>query len=262
MKKRKGNILIVDDNEDILITLNQLLKSEFDNIITIAKPEQIHYEINSKQIDVVLLDMNFKAGVNTGNEGLFWLREIKKVDSNIIVVLITAYGDIDIAVKAMKEGADDFITKPWDGEKLLLTLKNYVELCQSKRKVKRLQANQQDLSAIYPKLVGDSDAMKSVITTIEKVADTDANVLIEGENGTGKALVAYELHRKSGRGGEAFIHVDLGAINENLFESELFGHVKGAFTDAKEDRMGRFEAASDGTLFLDEIGNLSIQMQQ
>ena len=262
MKKRKGTILVVDDNKDILITLNQLLKSEFDQIITIQSPEQIHYKINSNQVDVVLLDMNFKAGINTVNEGLYWLNEIRKIDSNIIVVLITAYGDINVAVRAMKEGADDFITKPWDGEKLLLTLKNYVELSHSKRKIKRLQSSQQDLTVMYPPLIGDSEAMKSVNITIEKIADTDANVLIEGENGTGKALVAYDIHKQSGRRDEAFVHVDLGAINENLFESELFGHVKGAFTDAKEDRVGRFEAASDGTLFLDEIGNLSVQLQQ
>ena len=259
---KKGTILIVDDNENILVTLNQLLKKEFEQIITTKKPDQIVDLMNSNQIDVILLDMNFKAGVNTGNEGFFWFKEVKRIDSDAIIVFITAYGDIDIAVRAMKEGADDFITKPWDTDKLVSTLHNLVELSQSKRKVQRLKILQKEVDDMFPLIIGESQPIKMVRETIAKIARTDATILVQGENGSGKALIAYEIHRQSTRKDEPFIHVDLGSLNENLFESELFGHVKGAFTDAKDDRIGRFEAASEGTLFLDEIGNLSLMLQQ
>ncbi|NOQ25578.1 MAG: response regulator [Bacteroidales bacterium] len=262
MKRKKGNILIVDDNEDILWSLNQLLKNEFEKIFTLKKPNQVLDFLQKQQIDVILLDMNFTAGVNTGNEGFFWFKEIKKLEPNVVIVFITAYGDIEIAVRAMKEGADDFITKPWDSDKLISSLHNFVNLSHSKQKVNRLKASQSGLHEIYPKMIGESDALTQVKLTIQKISATDASVLIQGENGTGKALIAFEIHKQSDRSNEAFVHVDLGAIHENLFESELFGHVKGAFTDAKEDRIGRFEAASDGTLFLDEIGNLSLALQQ
>lgn len=262
MKRKKGNILIVDDNEEILWSLNQLLKNEFENIFTLKNPNQVLDLLQKQQIDVILLDMNFTAGVNTGNEGFFWFKEIKKLEPNVVIVFITAYGDIEIAVRAMKEGADDFITKPWDSDKLISSLHNFVNLSHSKRKVTRLKASQSGLHEIYPNMIGESDALLQVKSTIQKISATDASVLVQGENGTGKALIAFEIHKQSDRSNEAFVHVDLGAIHENLFESELFGHVKGAFTDAKEDRIGRFEAASDGTLFLDEIGNLSLALQQ
>lgn len=262
MKRKKGNILIVDDNEEILWSLNQLLKSEFNKIVTIKNPNQVKSILENEQVDVVLLDMNFNAGINNGNEGFFWFGEIKKINPNVVVLFITAYGDIDIAVRAMKEGADDFITKPWDSDKLISSLHNFVNLSQSRNKVDQLKASQAGLQQIYPSIMGESPSINAVKETISKIANTDATVLIQGENGTGKALIAYELHKQSDRSGEPFVHVDLGSINENLFESELFGHTKGAFTDAKDDRMGRFEAANDGTLFLDEIGNLSLNLQQ
>lgn len=262
MKGKKGNILIVDDNEEILWSLNQLLKHEFNQIFTLKSPNQIISLLEKEHVDVVLLDMNFNAGVNTGNEGFYWFGEIKKQNPNIIILFITAYGDIDIAVRAMKEGADDFITKPWDSDKLINSLHNFVDLSQSRNKVDQLKASQFGLQQIYPAIIGESDVIKKVTETIQKIANTDATILIQGENGTGKALIAFEIHKQSDRNNEPFVHVDLGAINENLFESELFGHTKGAFTDAKEDRIGRIESANDGTLFLDEIGNLSLALQQ
>jgi len=262
VKRKKGSILVVDDNEEILWSLYQLLKNEFEKVHTLKNPNQIPFLLLEKQIDVVLLDMNFSAGINTGNEGIYWLKEIKKTESNIVVVFITAYGDINIAVRAMKEGADDFIIKPWDSDKLISSLHNFIDLSRSRQKVHQLKASQLGFQEIYSPIIGESDVILKVKETIHKIAASDATILIQGENGTGKALIAYEIHKQSGRNNEPFIHVDLGAINENLFESELFGHKKGAFTDAKEDRMGRFEAASDGTLFLDEIGNLSNALQQ
>jgi len=262
VKRKKGTILIVDDNEEILWSLNQLLKNEFGKILTLRNPNQIMNLLEREDVDVVLLDMNFSAGVNTGNEGFYWFKEIKKQEPTCVIVFITAYADIDIAVRAMKEGADDFITKPWDSDKLIYSLQNFVELCQSRKKVNQLKSTIAESGQQYPSIIGESEAILSVKTTIQKIASTDAAVLILGENGTGKTLIAYEIHKQSERKNEPFIHVDLGAIHENLFESELFGHVKGAFTDAKDDRMGRFEAASDGTLFLDEIGNLSLSLQQ
>jgi len=262
VKRKKGNILIVDDNEEILWSLKQLLKSEFNQIFTLKSPNLLKDLLRKEQVDVILLDMNFNAGVNTGNEGFYWFKEIKKLEPNIVIVFITAYGDIDIAVNAMKEGADDFITKPWDSDKLISSLHNFVNLSYSRNKIDQLKASQVILQQMYTSIIGKSEVIKKLTGTVQKIANTDATILIEGENGTGKSLIAYEIHKQSDRNKEPFIHVDLGAINENLFESELFGHEKGAFTDAKENRIGRFEAASDGTLFLDEIGNLSLSLQQ
>ncbi len=262
---KKGNILIVDDNEHILNSLRLFLKNEFGNIDTLRNPNLIPGQIENNDYDIILLDMNFKAGVNTGNEGIFWLRKIHEIDPAVIIILITAYGDVDLAVKAMKEGATDFIQKPWDSDRLLATLKTALNLRESKRELKKLQNQQQVLNEgidrNYPKLIGDSPAVQSVMNTIGKISATDANVMILGENGTGKELIAREIHRRSLRAKEVFVTVDMAALSETLFESELFGHVKGAFTDAREDRVGRFEVASGGTLFLDEIGNLPVTMQ-
>jgi DNA-binding NtrC family response regulator len=262
---KTGNILIVDDNVQILNSLSILLKQEFESITSIKKPEQIQSLLQTMNFDVIMLDMNFKAGVNTGNEGIFWLNEILKTDPQAVVLMITAYGDIELAVRAIKEGATDFISKPWDAEKLIVTLKSAVELRRAKLEVIKLRSKQkqlnEDIQNQYKMIRGSSKAMEEVYKTIDKVAQTNANILILGENGTGKELVAREIHRQSARSNEIFLEVDLAALNENLFESEIFGHMKGSFTDAREDRPGRFETASGGTLFLDEIGNLSMAMQ-
>ena len=222
-------------------------------------------ELRDKNPDVVLLDMNFSAGINSGNEGLFWLSEIKKADEELPVVLFTAYADIDLAVKALKGGATDFVVKPWDNAKLLATLQSAYSLRQSRKEVKKLREKQSVLNRDIQKeediCWGKSPAMQRLLTMIKKVAVTDANVLITGENGTGKELIAKMIHRYSPRAAETLISVDMGAVTETLFESELFGHVKGAFTDAKADRSGKFEAADGGSLFLDEIGNLSYPLQ-
>jgi DNA-binding NtrC family response regulator len=265
MAVKKGKILIVDDNVQILESLKILLKSEYEEIETIKNPNLIPEKIRSGNYDIILLDMNFAAGISTGNEGIFWLREILKLDPDSIVILITAYGDINLAVQSIKEGATDFITKPWDTEKLLVTLNTAYELRQSKLKVNSLKNKQrqltEDIDKRFQMFSGTSKTMQEVQQTINKVASTDANVLILGENGTGKELIAREIHRKSKRSSEVFVSVDMGAITETLFESEIFGHVKGAFTDAKEDKAGRFETASGGTLFLDEIGNIPLSLQ-
>lgn len=261
----KGTILIVDDNKSILSALEILLLSEYQTVYTISNPNQISSFPNLKDVDIVLLDMNFSAGVNTGNEGLFWLKEIKKKNAAIAVIMMTAYGDIELAVNALKEGASDFILKPWSNERLLTTLKSTYLLKRSKKEIENLKQKQQSLKEVINQkknfIIGNSKALNNVLTLTHKVAKTDVNVLITGENGTGKELIARELHHKSPRNEEVFINVDMGAISESLFESELFGHVKGAFTDARENRLGKFEAANGGTLFLDEIGNLSLAMQ-
>ena len=265
MNPSKGKILIVDDNENILLTLKQSLKYEFQEIETVRNPNLIPSLIAEKDWDIILLDMNFKAGVNSGNEGVYWLRKIKEINPEILVILITAYSEVEIAVKGIKEGAYDFITKPWDIDKLITSLHAALKLRESERKVKKLKGFQEVLienSMNAPNdFLGSSPKMTEVFKTINKVAVTDANILILGENGTGKELVAREIHKLSGRKKELFVSVDLGSINENLFESEMFGHKKGAFTDAQKDRTGRFVAASGGTLFLDEITNLSMNLQ-
>ena len=262
---KKGNILIVDDNKNVLSALGILLSDYFENIVLLTSPNTLMSELRDKNPDVVLLDMNFSAGINSGNEGLFWLSEIKKADEELPVVLFTAYADIDLAVKALKGGATDFVVKPWDNAKLLATLQSAYSLRQSRKEVKKLREKQSVLNRDIQKeediCWGKSPAMQRLLTMIKKVAVTDANVLITGENGTGKELIAKMIHRYSPRAAETLIIVDMGAVTETLFESELFGHVKGAFTDAKADRSGKFEAADGGSLFLDEIGNLSYPLQ-
>ena len=258
---KQGTILVVDDNKGILTAVQMLLGTCFEKVITISTPNKIKATLHDENIDVVLLDMNFSAGINTGNEGLFWLSEIKKEDASIQVVLFTAYADIDLAVRGIKEGAADFVVKPWDNAKLLETLKTAYNI---------RTANHKGFSIVTDKLVvskesgmfwGESNAMQQLRSLIEKVARTDANILVTGENGTGKEMLAREIHILSNRKKETLVPVDMGAITETLFESELFGHVKGAFTDARADRPGKFEVANKGTLFLDEIGTLSYHLQ-
>ncbi len=265
MEKRTGKILIVDDDEDILHAGRLFLKQYFAHVHTEKSPERIPPLLKNETYDVILLDMNFAKGATSGKEGFQWLSRISKIDPSAVVVLITAYGDVEMAVQAIKEGAMDFVLKPWQNEKLLATVSAAINLRQSRIKADNLRLRQKQLSADldqpFHNFIGQSPAMQKVFSAIQKVARTEANVLILGENGTGKELVARELHRQSSRVDEVFIAVDMGALTDTLFESELFGHVKGAFTDAKEDRAGRFEIASGGTLFLDEIGNLSLPLQ-
>ncbi|THV61346.1 sigma-54-dependent Fis family transcriptional regulator [Flagellimonas alvinocaridis] len=260
-----AKILVVDDNKSVLSALEILLQFEYKSVQTLFNPNQISSFPNMEEMDIVLLDMNFSAGVNTGNEGLFWLNEIKKKSPNTSVIMMTAYGAVDLAVKALKQGASDFVLKPWNNERLMTTVRSAYELRKSKQEIHNLKKKESNLKQVINEdknfIIGQSKALSSVLNLVAKVAKTDVNVLITGENGTGKELIARELHRLSARKNEVFIGVDMGSIAENLFESELFGHVKGSFTDAKEDRAGKFEAAHQGTLFLDEIGNLSLQMQ-
>lgn len=262
---KKGTILIVDDNKSVLAAVELLLGAYFDRVITSASPERIPGILDAGKVDVVLLDMNFSAAINTGNEGLYWLGRIKEQAPDVPVVLFTAYADIELAVKAVKEGAADFVVKPWDNAKLVATLLSAFRLRESQTEVKQLKEEKNVLKSQLnsePSILwGTSPAIMQVYNMICKVAKTDANILLTGENGTGKEMIAREIHRLSNRSAEVMISVDMGAVTETLFESELFGHVKGAFTDAKEDRAGKFEAANKGTLFLDEIGNLSYALQ-
>jgi len=261
----EAKILVIDDNKSVLSALEILLQFEYKTVKTISNPYQISSFPDLEDFDIVLLDMNFSAGVNTGNEGLFWLREIQKKAPQISVIIMTAYGAVDLAVKALKEGAADFVLKPWNNDKLLATVKSAYELRKSRKEINKLKQKEDNLKQHINQnknyIIGNSQALNSVLKLVGKVAKTDVNVLVTGENGTGKELIARELHKLSGRQNEVFISVDMGSISENLFESELFGHLKGSFTDAKDDRAGKFEAASGGTLFLDEIGNLSLQTQ-
>jgi DNA-binding NtrC family response regulator len=261
----KGNILIVDDNKSIISTLEILLGPEFDEVKGITNPNQIPTELRETDYNLVILDMNFQAGINTGNEGIFWLNQIKKSHPDISVVLITAYSEVELAVKALKQGATDFVPKPWDNNKLMATVKAAIQLNLSKREVGHLKQKQQglkqELNRDQKYIIGSSPQLMKVMNMVRKVAKTNANILITGENGTGKELIAREIHRLSLRYREVLVSVDMGAISETLFESELFGHVKGAFTDARENRAGKFETAHKGTLFLDEIGNLSFHLQ-
>lgn len=265
MSTKVGKILAVDDNEDILFALKLLLKQHVELITTVNDPEQIPKLLSEEDYDVILLDMNFTKDAISGQEGFDWLAKIMELDPDAVVCFITAYGDAEKAVKAIKAGATDFILKPWQNEKLLATISSSVKLRRSRMEAKGLKSRQQEISALYDQpfheFIGSSPEMQKVFNTIKKVAATDANVLILGENGTGKELVARALHRNSTRQDEVFISVDLGSIAETLFESELFGHEKGAFTDAAKMKQGRFEIAHGGTLFLDEIGNLSLPMQ-
>jgi DNA-binding NtrC family response regulator len=262
----KGTLLIVDDNKSVISALEMMLQYEVEKVISISSPKRIHEVLEQNEIDIVLLDMNFQAGVNTGNEGLYWMKEILIYDTNISVVMITAYGDVELAVKALREGAIDFILKPWDNEKLLATINAAWKLRISRKEALILKNDNQFLKKEIKRgeekiVLGASPTMINVMNIVRKVAATDANVLITGENGTGKELVAREIHNLSKRSNELMVSVDMGSITETLLESEMFGHVKGAFTDAKEDRSGKFETAHKGTLFLDEIGNLSLQSQ-
>lgn len=261
----KGNILIVDDNKSVLSALEILLSAEYDRVHCLSSPNLIVSELRKTTYHLVLLDMNFNAGVNTGNEGIYWLQQIREQHPDLSVVMITAYGDVELAVKALKAGATDFILKPWENVKLLATVRSAIQLSLSKSEVKDLRQKEKDFKKAMNKedkyIVGSSPQLMQVLNIVRKVAKTDTNILITGENGTGKELIAREIHRLSDRCDEMMVSVDMGAVSETLFESELFGHVKGAFTDARESRAGKFEIASKGTLFLDEIGNLSFQLQ-
>lgn len=266
MSKQSGTILIVDDEEDILLTLRMFLKQHFERVFAEQNPQHLPRLLQQYEPDLVLLDMNFRKGDTTGEEGIVWLEKIRTLRPETKVVMITAHGEVEIAVRAIKSGAADFVEKPWRNEKLLATVQAALRLVATERQVKQLETENKSLVeqlelASSSEIVGAAAPMLSIFKTIEKVAATDANVLLTGENGTGKELAARALHRRSPRAEKIFVHVDLGAIPETLFESELFGHVKGAFTDAREDRAGRFEAANGGTLFLDEIGNLTLPLQ-
>ena len=257
--KKSGNILIVDDNRGVLTALQLLLRPYFDKITTLSSPVTLPCTLHEDTWQVVLLDMNFTSGINTGNEGLYWLREIKKQYPELPVVLFTAYADIDLAVRGIKEGATDFIVKPWDNGKLVETLLNAAQnTSASERKKKATAESATAASSMY---WGESPVMQQLRMLVEKVAVTDANILITGENGTGKEMLACEIHALSTRRRKEMISVDMGAITESLFESELFGHMKGSFTDAHADRPGKFEVADHSTLFLDEIGNLPYHLQ-
>lgn len=251
---KQGKIIVVDDNKGVLTALQLLLKKYFNEVITLSSPNNLLPALRNEPAEVILLDMNFTAGINSGNEGLFWLHEIKKVNPHIPVVLFTAYADIDLAVKGIKEGATDFVVKPWDNDKMVETL---IAACSKKKKSSK-EKTETGTPGMY---WGESPAMRQVRALVEKVAATDANILITGENGTGKEVLAREIHSLSLRKQQPMIAVDMGAITETLFESELFGHTKGAFTDAHTDRAGKFEIADNGTLFLDEIGNLPYHLQ-
>ncbi|MGB3862309.1 MAG: sigma-54 dependent transcriptional regulator [Candidatus Aminicenantaceae bacterium] len=265
MKKKTGKILIIDDNQDILQAARLFLKQHAALVHTENTPNSIPVMLKNETYDVIFLDMNFAKGATSGQEGFFWLDKILEMDPSAVVVLITAFGDVGMAVRAIKEGATDFVLKPWQNEQFLATFTAALNLRQSRLEANSLRTRQKQLSADldqpFHDFIGKSKAIQDVFASITKVAKTDANVLILGENGTGKELVARALHRQSPRAEEVFISVDMGALSETLFESELFGHVKGAFTDAKENRAGRFEVASGGTLFLDEIGNLPLTLQ-
>ncbi len=261
----KGNILIIDDDPYVLLSVTTLLEQHYSTVRTLKDPALIPSELSTGAWDVILLDMNFKPGDTSGEEGMEWIEKMLTDDPSLNIIVITAYGDVNIAVRAMKRGAIDFIVKPWQNEKLLSTVSAAYKLSQSRKKVYQLQLQKSALSSAidhhYADIIGDSPAIRKVINNVQKVSGTDVNVLILGENGTGKELIAREIHRNSTRRDEVFVNVDLGSLSESLFESELFGHQKGAFTNATEDRVGRFEAASGGTLFLDEIGNLTLPLQ-
>lgn len=265
MPKVPSNVLIVDDDELVSLSIKLLLDPHFQKVVSCRTPERIPAMLRSEAIDVLLLDMNFRPGKTSGSEGLFWLRKVLNDAADVQVVLMTAYADIQVAIDALKEGALDFIVKPWQNEKLLATVRTAALVNQEKRKVRQLRYQRKGILAAFDKqyepLRGEAESIREIKKTIAKVAPTDAAVLILGENGTGKEVIAREIHRQSLRHDEVFMSVDLGALSDTLFESELFGHRKGAFTDAREDRIGRFEAAAGGTLFLDEIGNVPLHLQ-
>jgi DNA-binding NtrC family response regulator len=261
----KGNILIIDDNKNILNALDILLSHEFDKVHCLTNPNLLISELEHNRYHLVLLDMNFRSGVNTGNEGIFWLERIKEKCPEISVVMITAYGDVELAVKALKAGATDFILKPWENAKLMATVRSAIQLNMSREEIKKLKSNEKELKSSFnagdKEIIGSSPEFMQVLKIVEKVAKTDTNILITGENGTGKELIARRIHQLSDRRRELMVRVDMGAISETLFESELFGHIKGSFTDARENRTGKFELADKGSLFLDEIANLPLILQ-
>lgn len=264
-ESKTGKILIVDDNEDLLKAAKMYLKRHFAQVDIEKNPDAIPNLLGNESYDVILLDMNFTKDVSSGSEGYYWLEKILEIDPSSVVVLVTAYGDVQMAVRAIKAGATDFVLKPWENEKLLATLYSSMRLRESRNEIETLRIKNKEINQAlnekFSDIIGESQTMQRIFQTIERVAHTDANVLILGENGTGKELIARAIHRNSSRKHESFVSVDLGSITETLFESELFGHKKGSFTDAKEDRAGRFELANRGTLFLDEIGNLSMPLQ-
>ncbi len=265
MPKSLEKILVVDDDPDVLLAAKLLLKQYYENVYIEKRPDAIPSLLKNDSYDVVLLDMNFTKDTISGKEGFYWLQKILEIDPEAVVIFITAFGDIEKAVSAIKEGATDFVLKPWQNEKLIATVSSGIKLRKSKLETEQLRTQQrqltEDINRPFKDIIGQSTAMDNVFNTVKKVSQTDANVLILGENGTGKELIARALHRQSQRTDKVFMSVDMSAISETLFESELFGHIKGAFTDAKESRAGRFEAASGGTLFLDEIGNLPLNLQ-
>lgn len=256
---------MIDDDEDVLLAAKMLLKKQSHHVIIEKNPKKIPFLLNNDTYDVILLDMNFSKDITSGKEGFYWLDEIIKHDPTSVVILITAFGDVEMAVRALKQGATDFILKPWQNEKLIATIATAIKLKQSYNEVDKLKKAkemlEEQISKPFAEIIGRSQAIQEVFNLTDKVAKTDANVLILGENGTGKELIARAIHQRSLRKDKSFVSVDMGAITESLFESELFGHKKGAFTDAREDRPGRFELANGGTLFLDEIGNLSLSLQ-
>lgn len=256
---------MIDDDEDVLLAAKMLLKKQNHHVIMEKNPNKIPFLLNNDTYDVILLDMNFSKDITSGKEGFHWLEQILDRDPQAVVILITAFGDVEMAVRALKQGATDFILKPWQNEKLVATIATAIKLRKSYNEVDTLKKAkemlEEQISRPFGDIIGESQAIRDVFSMIDKVAKTDANVLILGENGTGKELIARAIHQRSLRKGESFVSVDMGAITESLFESELFGHKKGAFTDAREDRPGRFELANKGTLFLDEIGNLSLSLQ-
>ncbi len=266
MEKRKEKILIIDDDPAILTTTRMVLKRDFQNIYISGDPQNIYNNLQAGQYDIILLDMNFKPGSRSGKEGLQWLKKFREIDPELFIISITAYGDIDIAVEAMKTGASDFISKPWENERIITSVKNAADLKSAKNRIKKMSDRERFITnrndEHFPPIIGQSAPIREILEMIRKVGPTDANVLILGENGTGKELFAREIHRLSKRNERVFVPVDLGSISETLFESELFGHVKGAFTDAKDNRQGWFEMADKGTLFLDEIANIPSTLQQ
>ncbi len=265
MAKINATILVIDDDDDILLSAKLLLKKHYQNVITRNSPKEINQLITTEEIDLIVLDMNYRIGFNDGKEGMYWLKHILSINPKMIVILMTAYGEVELAVNAIKIGAFDFILKPWTNEKFLATIHAGLELNKSNKQVTILKQTNASLlkssDAKFGPVIGKSQSMLNILNTIDKVSTTDANILILGANGTGKQHIAREIHKQSDRANGPFIHVDLGSLSETLFESELFGHKKGAFTDAHEDKPGRFEMAENGTLFLDEIGNLPINLQ-
>ena len=265
MTQEGGKILMIDDDEDVLLAAKMLLKKQNHHVIIEKNPNKIPFLLNNDSYDVILLDMNYSKDITSGKEGFHWLEQILERDPNAVVIMITAFGDVEMAVKALKNGATDFILKPWQNEKLVATISTAIRLKQSYNQVDKLKKAkemlEEQIGRPFGEIIGQSTAIREVFSLIEKVAKTDANVLVLGENGTGKELIARAIHQRSLRKDNSFVSVDMGAITETLFESELFGHKKGAFTDAREDRPGRFELATGGTLFLDEIGNLTLSLQ-